>query len=120
MGEKVGGKEIRTLNDERIFEALSAKPTSGSEDDYANPGLPPLKLHDQLTSRTANDLSHLDSKVEDSYSDPFDECAVLPDTDHEEDPNERVITVRSCLVGAMMVALGASISQVSHFLYLLH
>ncbi|EGG06846.1 putative oligopeptide transporter [Melampsora larici-populina 98AG31] len=100
MSQKLGDHALGALDDERICDALSAKSTP--------------KSHDQLASKPADDLSHLDSKVKEDYSDPFDECAVLPDADQEEDPNERVITFRSALVGAIMVAVGASISQAGH------
>lgn len=113
MCEKLGDHALRALDDKRICDALSAKPIS--KDAPTDSVLPSLKSHDELASKPADDFSDLDSKLKEDYSDPFDECAVLPDADQEEDPNERVITFRSALVGAIMVAVGASISQV--FMY---
>ncbi|EGG05654.1 putative oligopeptide transporter [Melampsora larici-populina 98AG31] len=111
MSEKIG--DLRALDDERICEALSAKPTS--KDAYANSVLPPFELRDQLALKTGDDLSHLDTKLGDDLSDPFDECAVLPEPEPDEDPNAPVITLRSVLVGLIVVFFGAAVSQV--FMY---
>jgi hypothetical protein len=47
-------------------------------------------------------------------SDPFDETAVVPEVEEEdEDPEMATVTVRSCTVGLIMSIFGAAVSQVS-------
>ncbi|WAQ86087.1 hypothetical protein PtA15_6A717 [Puccinia triticina] len=49
-------------------------------------------------------------------SDPFDETAVVPAIDEgDDDPDMPTVTVRSCLVGLIMAAFGAAVSQI--FMY---
>ncbi|KAH9816870.1 putative oligopeptide transporter [Melampsora americana] len=114
MSEKNRAQDLVALDDERICDALSAKPTSKVTNN-SEPVLSPLKSHIQLASKGGHNLSHLDAKLGDDYSDPFDECAVLPEAGPDEEPDAPVITFRSVLVGVIMVCFGAAISQV--FMY---
>ncbi|KAH9816859.1 putative oligopeptide transporter [Melampsora americana] len=113
MGKKCACQNLKGLDNEHPCEALPAKQTL--KDSYADPVLRPLNSQDHWASKTDNDLSHLPGKVDNDSSDPFDECAVLPTAEEEDDPNEAVITVRSALVGVIMVIFGAAVSQV--FMY---
>lgn len=128
VGERVGptakddgdGINVIKMKDKDICEMFSEK--QDLKDTCVGAALPPMisiKLHDRLESKTIDDLASSEIKIHgcishnENLSDPFDDMAVLPEVETDDDPNTPIVTVRSVLVGVFMACFGATIAQVS-------
>lgn len=105
--------------------ALSMKELSLTESTALSNKTSPIRCGDQVCEKSAmrepklveqNAFGRTYGAIDPNTSDPFDETAVVPDADEEDDdPSMPTVTFRSCLVGLIMAVFGAAVCQI--FMY---
>lgn len=99
-----------------LSDLLSSK--AEGKQTYTDAFLPPIPHHDQLAGKEGSPLDitalcHSSrNALDENYSDPFDEYAVVPDLGEDDEPDAQAMTFRSVLTGFLMGIFAATVSQV--------